>query len=102
MVMSESTDVLVVGGGHNGLTCAAYLATAGRRVTVLEVAPTVGGYCTTERPIPEAPDHQFSRYALEHVAVNMPPSVVSELNLERYGLRYIKPDPYVTVLCDDG
>jgi ribulose 1,5-bisphosphate synthetase/thiazole synthase len=39
-------DAIVVGAGHNGLTCAAYLARAGRRVLVLEERPTVGGACT--------------------------------------------------------
>ncbi len=96
------TDVVVVGGGHNGLTSAAYLAVAGKRVTVLEAAPVIGGYCSTERPVAAAPDHMFSRYALEHVAVNLPPSVSDELNLQRYGLRYVKPDPFVTVLANDG
>jgi phytoene dehydrogenase-like protein len=45
-------DVIVVGGGHNGLSCAAYLARAGKRVLVLEARPRIGGACTMEEPWP--------------------------------------------------
>jgi phytoene dehydrogenase-like protein len=52
--MSELTatdwDVIIIGGGHNGLTCAAYLARAGKRVLVLERRDRLGGACTLERP----------------------------------------------------
>ena len=43
---ATSWDAIIVGAGHNGLTCAAYLARAGRRVLVLEARPRVGGACT--------------------------------------------------------
>ncbi len=45
-------DVIVVGAGHNGLACAAYLARAGQRVLVIESRPRVGGACTIEEPFP--------------------------------------------------
>ena len=47
---ARSWDVIVVGGGHNGLTCAAYLARAGKQVLVLEARERLGGACTLEQP----------------------------------------------------
>ena len=49
---SQRWDVIVVGAGHNGLTCAAYLARAGKRVLVLEARERVGGACTLEEVWP--------------------------------------------------
>ena len=53
--MSNSYDAIVVGGGHNGLVAAAYLARSGARTVVLESRATLGGAATTEQPWPEAP-----------------------------------------------
>ena len=50
--MNRTYDVIVVGGGHNGLTCAAFLARTGKRVLVVERREVVGGYCTTEETVP--------------------------------------------------
>ena len=50
---ARTWDVVIVGGGHNGLACAAYLARAGQRVIVLEQRVRLGGACTLERPFPD-------------------------------------------------
>ena len=47
---SQAWDAIIVGAGHNGLACAAYVARAGKRVLVLESRPRVGGACTIEEP----------------------------------------------------
>jgi len=59
--LTVSYDVAVVGGGHNGLVCAAFLAQAGKRVIVLEARDIVGGFCTTEETVPEAPGFKMNR-----------------------------------------
>jgi monoamine oxidase len=54
-IVGRTWDVIVVGAGHNGLACAAYLARAGKRVLVLESRDRVGGACTIEEPFPGVP-----------------------------------------------
>ncbi len=95
-------DTIVVGGGHNGLTCAAYLARAGKRVIVLESLATAGGYCTTEATVPEAPGFLMNTGGIDHIFTNIGPSVVDELRLSRHGLRYIDIDPLAGYLGPDG
>jgi len=63
---SRPIDTIVVGGGHNGLTCAAYLARGGKRVVVLESLPTVGGYRTTEPTVAEAPGFLMNTGGIDH------------------------------------
>ena len=48
--MTDASQIVVIGGGHNGLVCAAYLAKAGRTVTLLEAADTIGGAAVTVGP----------------------------------------------------
>jgi phytoene dehydrogenase-like protein len=80
---SQNWDVIVVGGGHNGLTCAAYLAKAGKRVLVLEARERVGGACTLNEPFP---GYHISPCA--YLAGLLHPLVIRELDLPRRGFRW--------------
>ena len=95
-------DVIVVGAGINGLTCAAYLSKAGKRVLVLEANPQPGGFVITEQT-PGAPEgFKINTYAIEFPFADMKPSVVEELGLARFGLRFTHPDPNNTYIGPDG
>ena len=80
---SKTWDAIVVGAGHNGLVCAAYLARAGRRVLVLESRSRVGGACTIEEPFPGV---RMSPCA--YLAGLLHPKVIEELDLSRRGFRW--------------
>jgi beta-carotene ketolase (CrtO type) len=93
----EIYDVVVIGAGHNGLVCAAYLLKAGYRVLLLEKRSIPGGAATTEELMPkEAPHFQFNRCAIDHEFIFLGP-VLQELGLAQYGLEYLFCDP--TVFC---
>ncbi len=87
---SRDWDAIVVGGGHNGLTAAAYLARAGKRVLVLERRDQLGGACTLERPFD---DERFVVSPCAYVVGLLDPTVIAELELERHGYRAIPADP---------
>jgi beta-carotene ketolase (CrtO type) len=100
--MGESHDVIVVGGGSNGLSCAAFLARAGKSVLVVEAADVVGGFSTTEELISETPGFRFNKHAIDLFSCMIPRSIVNDLDLARYGLRTVVTDPYATYLSPDG
>lgn len=77
---ASSYDAIIIGGGHNGLTCAAYLARAGRRVLVLERRDEVGGATTTEEHYPG-----FKYSACSYVVSLLRPWIIRDLNLPRFG-----------------
>lgn len=93
----QTYDVIIIGAGHNGLVCAAYLLKAGYQVLLLERRPVPGGAATTEELLPQdAPGFRFNRCAIDHEFIHLGP-VVAELELQRYGLEYLYCDP--TVFC---
>ena len=85
-------DVVLVGGGHNGLACAAYLAKAGLDVVVLERREVLGGAAVTEEPWP---GYRIS--SASYVVSLLPPRIVRELELQRHGYRVsiVTPDYFV-------
>jgi phytoene dehydrogenase-like protein len=92
-------DVVIVGGGHNGLTAAAYLARAGRSVLVLERRTRLGGACTLEQPFPDP------RWVVSPCAYSvglLHPLVVDELGLRDRGYRVQLVDPHMWCPFEDG
>jgi phytoene dehydrogenase-like protein len=97
-VSAPAYDAIVVGGGHNGLTCAAYLARAGVSVLVLEARATVGGCASTV----DGPDGaRFNVCNCDHALVRAT-GVIEELGLEDHGLRYLDMEPGQLALPWDG
>jgi phytoene dehydrogenase-like protein len=92
-------DVIVVGGGHNGLTCAAYVAAAGRSVLVLEQRERLGGACTLEQPFDE-PGYVVSPCA--YLVGLLDQRVIDELDLRRHGYKVYVADPLIWCPFDDG
>ncbi|MFN8619464.1 MAG: NAD(P)/FAD-dependent oxidoreductase [Chloroflexota bacterium] len=90
-------DAIVIGGGHNGLVCAAYLGRAGLRTLVLERREAVGGAAATAELLPGVRVPM-----LAHTVGRLRASIVRELGLVRHGLRLVQPAARVTSLRPDG
>ncbi len=92
-------DILVLGAGHNGLTAAAYLAKAGLKTLVLEAKQQVGGGSGTAELT--VPGYRHDTCASIHGGIQAGP-VLKDLELHRFGLRYIYPDPLYASVFPDG
>ena len=91
--MAQRYDAIIIGGGHNGLVCAAYLARAGRRVLVLERRECVGGAAVTEEVFP---GYRFSVYS--YVVSLLRPEIIRDLDLPRHGLHILPLESTLTPL----
>src|SRR5437867_11678752 len=90
---SNKYDVIVIGGGHNGLVNAAYLARAGKRVLVLERRHVLGGAAVTEEVFPG-----FKFSVCSYVVSLLRPEIIRELDLPRHGLEILPLDGTFTPL----
>ena len=93
-------DAIVVGGGHNGLVAAAYLARSGARTLVLEARERTGGAATTEAPWPDAPDFKVTR--LSYVMSLLPPTIAGDLQLAKHGYKIFPMGPYYQAFPEGG
>lgn len=93
-------DAIVIGGGHNGLACGAYLAKAGLKVVVLERREVLGGCCPTE-DFPGLPGFRINRGGVDHQHICSGP-VLRELELEKHGLEYLWHEPLWFFPYPDG
>jgi phytoene dehydrogenase-like protein len=94
---NNQRDVVIIGGGHNGLVAAFYLARAGYRPLALERRAQVGGAAVTDEFHPG-----FRCSTLAHTAGPLRPDIVRDMQLEKHGLMVITPEVCVTALSPDG
>ena len=95
---ANSYHAIVIGGGHNGLVAAAYLAKAGANVVVCESRYKTGGAAATDTPWPEHPD--FKVTTLSYVMSLMPDTIIKDLRMVENGYRVHPVGPYVVPLSD--
>ena len=96
--MPERYDAAVIGGGHNGLVAAAYLARAGARTIVLEARHKTGGAAATDSPWPDLPE--FKVTTLSYVMSLMPDTILRDLRLAEHGYRAHPVGPYFVPFPD--
>jgi phytoene dehydrogenase-like protein len=105
---SNVYDAIVIGGGHNGLTSAAYFAREGARTVVLEARDKTGGAADTSAPFKDHPEINVTTYS--YVMSLMPPTIIRELKLKQFGYDVTPFGPYfqafpdgraITVYADD-
>ncbi len=96
--MATAYDAIVIGGGHNGLVAAAYLAKRGARALVLEARHKTGGAADTMSPWPDAP--AFKVTTLSYVMSLMPDTILRDLRLAEHGYRFVPVGPYFVPFPD--
>ena len=99
---STTYDAAVIGGGHNGLSAACYLATEGKKVILIEALDKVGGMASSGYLMPEAPQHLVHPCALDLMSLRVHPMMPIELQLERHGFRQVELSPAYVYLHPDG
>src|SRR5688572_3937719 len=90
-------DVLIIGGGHNGLVAAFYLARAGLKTLVLERRPEVGGAAITNEFHPG-----FRISTLAHFSGPLRAEIARDMQLEKHGVKTIRPEAQVCAFTPDG
>lgn len=90
-------NTVIIGAGHNALTAAFYLARAGRKPLVIEQRHVVGGCATSEEFAPG-----YRAATLAHTIGPLRPSIVADMQLERRGVRFVRPDPRIVAPSGDG
>src|SRR5260221_12107313 len=96
MAAAKMHDAVIIGAGHNGLTCAYYLDRKGMKVAVLEAADTVGGAAVTDEFLPG-----FRNSAASYTVSLLQPKVIRDIELERHGLKVVVRKTH-TFLPRDG
>jgi phytoene dehydrogenase-like protein len=96
-MVADKYDAAIIGGGHNGLITAAYLARAGRKILVLEKKKIIGGIAVTEEFFPG-----FSASSITDESDSLSPKIVADLNLKQFGFKVLPTDPLIFAPQKDG